>query len=104
MTPIILYAWGFYYFIMRIEGTPTYWNNYKWDVKRLKATWVNGLKGFGLMACGKIVAVFLVYADRHEMASSRIDAFLAIPLIIFSIINIAKILNKRDVTTEKKTL
>ena|SRR3989338_8565290 len=102
MAPIILYAWGFYYFIVRIEGLPTYWNKYKFDVKRLKATWINALKGCGLMVCGKVVAILLVYANRHEMDSSKIDAFLTIPLIMLSVITIARILNKRDEATEKK--
>jgi hypothetical protein len=103
MTEYILYAWGFYYFIVRIKGLPTYRNNYKWDIKQLKATWVNCLKGLGLMLCGKIIAVFLNNLNRYDISKGKVDMFLATPLIIFSIIKIAKLLNKRDKTRENES-
>ena len=110
MTEYFLYVWGFYYFIVRIEGLPTYWNKYRFDFKRVKATWINGLKGFGLMLCGKVIAVFLAFLEQREISTEKIDMFLATPLIIFSIIKIAKLLNKRDdkgrnnITDNKKSL
>ena len=83
MTQYILYAWGFYYFIRKV------------DYKRLKETWVNCLKGFGLMVCGKIIAVFLVFLGRYDISSDKVDMFLGAPLIIFTIYKIARLLNKR---------
>lgn len=95
MTQYILYAWGFYYFIVKVKGLPTYQNKYKFNSKRFKATWVNALKGIGLIFCGKAIAVFLSSLS-YDIDKGKIDLVLGAPLVVFSIIKIAKILNKRD--------
>lgn len=90
MTQYILYAWGFYYFIRKV------------DYKQFKKTWVNCLKGSGLILCGKVIAFFLNFLNRYDISSDKVDMLLGIPLIIFSVIKIAKLLNKREKIKEKK--
>ncbi len=112
MTPYILYAWAWYYFIRKV------------DYRRFKATRIYFLKGIGLGICGNIIANLLRLDAlcRYDMdlpihpvfeglfKFNKVDMFLATPLIIFSIIKIAKLLNKRDdkghnnITDEKKSL
>jgi hypothetical protein len=88
MTEYILYAWGLYYFIR------------KTNFKRFKATWINCFKGFILMLFGKMIAVFLGFQNKYDMDVNKIDMFLGIPLVVFSIIKIAKFLNKKDKNTK----
>jgi hypothetical protein len=89
MTEYILYAWAWYYFILKV------------DYKRFKTTWTGLLKGIGLGICGNIVNrsnLSIIFDSLHiyDIDMGKVDMFLGIPLIIFSITKIAKLLNKRD--------
>lgn len=90
MTEYILYAWGFYYFIKKVNN------------RGFRANWFNYVKGVGLFISGKAVAIFLNSLSSGDTDISKVDAFFAIPLILFSIYKIAKLLNKRDETKDKR--
>lgn len=97
MTEYILYAWVWYYLIFKV------------DYKRFKATWVSFLKGVGLWVCGNIMhrpnlSILLNSFHIYDIDVGKVDMILGIPLLIFSIIKFATLLNKKNKTRDNKGL
>ncbi len=96
MSALIFYMWGFYFFIFsrRMQKPPS----------KLNVTLLNFLKGFGLMVCGKLVALG-IHSWNEGMAlddSSKFDGIIASLLFLISIPIAIRLFsaNKRPLLTE----
>ena len=84
LTSFILYGWAFYYFIK------------KFNRRQFKVTWVNILKGVGLIILGKLIAIFLLSLRNADIDVDKVDNLIGVPLFIFTIVKAAILLNKRE--------
>ncbi len=84
MAESILFLWGLYYFVCKV------------DYKRFKDTWVNLLKGIGFLLCGKVMGIFMTSLYAGGADSYRVDMVFGLPLLIWTIVKVAKLFNERD--------
>jgi len=87
----LLFGWAVYYFIKET------------NFKQLKLTLRGFLKGIVFTFLGLLASIFITLScEGGDVSSERLDSFLSIPVIIFTIIKIAKILNERDKSKKEK--
>jgi hypothetical protein len=83
LTSLLFFGWGMYYFIRET------------NFKKLKTTWKNFFKGIMFMIFAVVTNKFISLGEGGNVDIDKLDTFLAMPVLIFTIIRIAKIVNKK---------